>query len=513
MLFTSHQFLFVFLPLALLATYFASKYLSTTAAIYVMIAASILFYYFNGLAQLPVLLFSVFVNHCLIVLWLQIKNPKLKPWIIALAITLNLCALAYYKYYIFALQQYEVLTSVIPWNVESKYWAGYISFYYALYPWGKAGEMIILPLGLSFFTFQQIAYLADLQAGRVKEHNLLNYAFCVTFFPHLVAGPIVNYRELIPQLQNKKIFGFSALDLSAGAAIFIIGMAKKALIADTLAGYVGPGFEAAGRGEITTFAQAWLSALAYTFQLYFDFSGYSDMAVGLARMFGVQLPMNFYSPYKSTSVIDFWRRWHITLSRFLRQYLYIPLGGNRGGSFRRYFNLFLTMLIGGLWHGAAWTFVFWGGLHGFYLIINHLWRKMTLKYPSLARFMPTWLAWFITFLAVVIAWVFFRASHFPAAVYLLRAMFRPDLANLGFAALKWQHGLVVVAALIAFFGPASHEIMARYRTGILPDWMANRKFAWLTWRHTLPWLAATAALGGVTVFYETEFPQFLYWNF
>ena len=371
-----------------------------------------------------------------------------------------------------------------------------------------------MPLGLSFFTFQQIAYLADLHAGRVAEHRFREYAFCVTFFPHLIAGPIVNYRELIPQLSHSKIFLLRKQDFATGLSIFVIGLAKKILIADNLAGFVGPGFSAAGSGQSVPFATAWLSVLAYTFQIYFDFSGYSDMAIGLAHIFGFKLPINFYSPYKATSIIDFWRRWHITLSRFLRQYVYIPLGGNRRGPITRYRNLLLTMLIGGFWHGAAWTFVIWGAIHGLLLTVNHLWRSLCAARPALNAWMPGRFAWALTFLAVVLAWVFFRASTPVEAWRLLRAMVSFDPANAGFAHLQRKHALVIVAALLAFFLPASHEIFNRYRLGILPDWTRDRTWpTLLAWRLEYGWLLAMAALGGVACFYAAEFPQFLYWNF
>ena len=261
------------------------------------------------------------------------------------------------------------------------------------------------------------------------------------------------------------------------------------------------------------FATAWLSVLAYTFQIYFDFSGYSDMAIGLAQMFGFKLPINFYSPYKAKSIIDFWRRWHITLSRFLRDYLYIPLGGNRRGPRRRYENLLLTMLIGGLWHGAAWTFVIWGAIHGLLLAVNHLWRERVAARPALGKWMPSWLAWALTFFAVVLAWVFFRAGNMIEARRMLRAMFWIDPANTGFAQLKSQHGLVIVAALIAFFLPATHEFFNRYRVGILPGWTKDRTPATFSWRFEYDWLLVIALLGGVAAFYAAEFPQFLYWNF
>jgi D-alanyl-lipoteichoic acid acyltransferase DltB (MBOAT superfamily) len=513
MLFTSHQFLFLFLPLTILCLYLARRYVRKSMAVYVMIAASLIFYYFNGLAQLPVLVLSILVNHGLISIWMRVKSPTMKATVIGLAISANLCVLGFYKYSTFLVQQYEIVTSVIPYQMAMKYWWPYIDFYLKVYPWGHSGVFLTLPLGISFFTFQQIAYLADLHAGRVTTHRFRDYAFCVTFFPHLIAGPIVNYRELIPQLARLKIFLFRNHDFAIGLSIFVVGLAKKTLIADNLAGFVAPGFSAAGTGEAVPFAVAWLSVLSYTFQIYFDFSGYSDMAIGLAHIFGFKLPVNFYSPYQATSIIDFWRRWHITLSRFLRQYVYIPLGGNRHGPVRRYRNLLLTMLIGGLWHGAAWTFVIWGAIHGLLLAVNHLWRSLVATRPRLGLLMPTWLAWSLTFLAVVLAWVFFRAGTPLEAWRLLGAMTNFNPENTGLGKLEQKHGLVAVAAAIAFFMPATHVFFNRYRVAILPDWTRYRRWPLIAWRFEYLWLFAFALLAGFACFYAAEFPQFLYWNF
>jgi D-alanyl-lipoteichoic acid acyltransferase DltB (MBOAT superfamily) len=255
------------------------------------------------------------------------------------------------------------------------------------------------------------------------QPSFLRYAVLVSFFPHVIAGPIVHHDELLPQFDRAEVFRFRPALFADGAAMFLLGLAKKVVLADPLGLYAAEGFAAAAQHAPLTFFAAWGAALAYTLQLYFDFSGYSDMAFGLARMFGLRFPINFSSPYKSASIIEFWRRWHITLSTFLRDYLYIPLGGNRRGRLRRYVNLMLTMLLGGLWHGAGWTFVFWGGLHGAYIVANHGWIALRRTFLSerrsrLGRFAGRAL----TLLAVIVAWVFFRADSFAAATTMLDGM-------------------------------------------------------------------------------------------
>ncbi|NES81878.1 MAG: MBOAT family protein, partial [Moorea sp. SIO2B7] len=286
-------------------------------------------------------------------------------------------------------------------------------------------NQIILPLAISFFTFQQIAYLVDAYRGETKEYNFLSYCLFVSFFPQLIAGPIVHHKEVMSQFADKSIYRFDPEDMAVGVTIFSMGLFKKVLIADSIAAYATPVFDAAAGGVSIMFLDAWVGALAYTLQLYFDFSGYSDMAIGVARMFGIKLPINFNSPYKAVNISDFWRRWHITLSNFLRDYLYIPLGGNRKGEFRRNFNLVITMLLGGLWHGAGWNFVFWGGLHGVYLIINHQWRSFRKSIGHDLKKSHWWSRGFgciVTFLAVVVAWVFFRAENMKAAFAVLKGM-------------------------------------------------------------------------------------------
>jgi alginate O-acetyltransferase complex protein AlgI len=497
-LFTSHLFIFVFMPAVFLLVSQAEKLFGRSFALLAMIGASLIFYYSNSHSQLSILLASIAFNCALNWLWFECGSMRQRHAITAFMIAGNLACLAYYKYGAFIVDQFGHASDDVKFVT------------------------IALPLGISFFTFQQIAYAADVSAGRVKQHRLLDYVFCVSFFPHLIAGPIVNYRELIPQLWLKRVFSFRPLDLTVGASVFVVGLAKKTLLADSFAGFVSPAFTAADAGQAVSMWTAWLGVLAYTFQIYFDFSGYSDMAIGLARMFGIQLPANFASPYKSTSIIEFWRRWHITLSRFLRQYLYIPLGGNRHGVVARYRNLMITMLLGGLWHGAAWNFVLWGGIHGGLLIVNHLWREvMGDWHPSRRTTQALWTlsCGALTFLGVMAAWVFFRAQSISGAANLLANMVRPsaggasvDLTNLATHDARFLM-LAAAAFVIVFFMPNTQELFCRYHVSIRPEWTPRIARPFITWRASYPWLLAVAVLGGIACFYEPEFPQFLYWGF
>ena len=272
---------------------------------------------------------------------------------------------------------------------------------------------LALPLAISFFTFQQVAYLVDSYRKETAEYDFLNYALFVTFFPQLIAGPIVHHKEMMPQFASRWNLVKNYKNIAVGLFIFAIGLFKKVVIADTFAKWATAGFDHA---EVLNLLEAWATSLSYTFQLYFDFSGYTDMAIGAALLFNIRLPINFNSPYKALDIQDFWRRWHITLSRFLRDYIYIPLGGNRKGSFRTYSNLLATFVLGGIWHGAGWTFVFWGFLHGMALVIHRFWKQLGFTMPKV-------LAWFITFNFINIAWVFFRANTFDDALKVLTGMF------------------------------------------------------------------------------------------
>lgn len=289
---------------------------------------------------------------------------------------------------------------------------------------------IFLPLAISFFTFQQIAYLVDAYQGKITldradlsktYHEPLGYCTFIIFFPHFIAGPIVHHRVLIPQLFQKSFVQMDLTNIIVGLGIFSVGLAKKTVIAD---GWMMHSanllFDATNRGIHLNFIEAWVGVLAYTFQLYFDFSGYSDMAIGLARLFNITFPINFNSPYKAASIIEFWRRWHMTLSAFLKDYLYVPLGGSHSTTYRRYMNLMIVMLLGGLWHGPSWTFMAWGGLHGLYLIINHAWRCLVKE--DHWGFLWKFTSRNLTFIAVVFGWVLFRAESFGAASIMFQGL-------------------------------------------------------------------------------------------
>ena len=340
MLFNSSEFIFVFLPFAVLL-HFALARWSVTAAVSATTLTSLLFYaWWNPpFVLLPVL--SIAANF-LIAQAMRGSDEGNARRLLIIGIVANLAVLGWFKYGDFLLSIVE----------------------------GRRPNAPEVPLALSFTTFVQIAFLVDVWRRR-DSVNFPAYAMFVAFFPHLIAGPIVRWDELGPQLRDRARYRPDWNNIALGLTIFCLGLAKKVLIADSLSPHVGPVFDAAARGEALTAAAAWGAAYAYTAQLYFDFSGYSDMAVGLGLLFNLRLPINFAAPLRATSIIDLWRRWHISLSRFLRDFVYVPLGGAAGGPARRTTNLFLTMVIGGLWHGANWTFVLWGAFHGVLLAVNH----------------------------------------------------------------------------------------------------------------------------------------------
>jgi len=338
---------------------------------------------------LPFIVASVVFNYFVGKKLNEINSQPSRKRLLIFGVTANLALLGYFKYANFFLENINLLTGLD------------ISTFH-----------VILPLAISFFTFQQIAYLADSYKQNTKDYDLFNYSLFVTFFPHLIAGPLVNHKDILPQFKSHENYKFNHFNFSKGLYIFFMGLGKKVIIADTFAVLANAGY--ANTAQLT-FADSWITSLAYAFQLYFDFSGYSDMAIGIGLLFNITLAVNFNSPYKSINIQDFWRRWHITLSSFLRDYVYIPLGGSRAGEFLTLRNLMITFVLGGIWHGAGWTFVFWGFMHGFGLIIHRLWSKTSINIPN-------WLGWFITFNYVNIAWVFFRASSWSDAINLLKGM-------------------------------------------------------------------------------------------
>jgi len=389
----------LFLPTVLLGFHLIGKRGHHRIAISWLVAASLFFYGWWNPAYLGLILASILFNYAVGVS-LGGKSSKIT---LVFGILINLGLISYYKYANFFIDNLNLLADA-----------------------SMHLETIILPLAISFFTFQQITYIVDAYRGETKEYNFLHYCLFVTFFPQLIAGPIVHHKEMLPQFANNSLYKLRASHLAVGITIFMLGLFKKVVFADSVAVYATPVFEAAENGVLLTLFESWAGALAYSLQLYFDFSGYSDMAIGIARMFGVVLPINFYSPYKAKNIIDFWRRWHITLSGFLRDYLYIPLGGSRKGKVRRSTNLMITMLLGGLWHGAGWTFIIWGGMHGFYLAINHAWiaiSKTIFGSNNTQGIISLFCSRLLTFVAVVIAWVMFRAQTIDGALNMYSSMF------------------------------------------------------------------------------------------
>ena len=388
--------------------------------------------------------------------------------------------------------------------------------------WAVTG--IALPLAISFFTFQQIAFLVDTYRGLVVETNFRRYFLFIAFFPQLIAGPIVRHDQVASQLGKNLMLGITARNLAIGLTIIAFGLGKKVILADGMAGYVDPYYEAVAEGYDPQFVESWLIAFAYSFQIYFDFSGYSDIAVGLAALFGVRLPVNFMNPYRSVNLIDFWRNWHITLSSFLRDYVYIPLGGNRVSIPHWYLNIFLVMLIGGLWHGAAWTFVAWGGLHGAGLMFNHFLRR---SLPGLT--VPRFVGWGITFVFATVLWVFFRADSFDTAGQVLTAMagaggalssLNPVVILGEMDQLKFFGKIVAlmvgVAGFFAVIFPDTYQIMGRnYGLNTIES-----SFRFIKWRvNWTPSLKYSIAVSVVLVLSLTQLllradaNQFIYFEF
>ncbi|WP_421996198.1 MBOAT family O-acyltransferase [Reyranella sp.] len=490
MLFTAFEFVFLFLP-ATFVGFLLLRRLAYLAGVAWLIAASLFFYAFWNAAYLWLLVPSIVVNYGL-GRWLDRLAPGPgRKAVLAAGIAANLGVLAWFKYAGFLVANLDPVLGL-----------------------DLAVGAIVLPLGISFITFQKIAYLVDSYRGHASDRSFLRFALFVSFFPQLIAGPIVHHAEIMPQLRPGRLGGPTAGQVAAGLTLFAVGMFKKVVLADGVAPLANLAFGDAAQGLAPGPAAAWAGTLAYTLQLYFDFSGYSDMACGLALLFGVRLPPNFYSPYKAASIVDFWRRWHITLSRFLRDYLYIPLGGNRRGPARRHVNLLLTMVLGGLWHGAGWTFILWGLYHGLLLLAAHAWRE-GLRAPRLPR--PAGVA--ITFLAVMLGWVLFRSETFAAA----RLMF-DSLAGLGGAAEAHAPSLpdwLRLAALLAAVWLLPNTVQLLRRGFLLSDantrrhLAEDRRPAWkrLAWRPSLAWAAAAALCFALALMPTRPRIEFLYFQF
>jgi alginate O-acetyltransferase complex protein AlgI len=473
MLFNSYVFIFAFWPITVVVYFLLNRFRFIFAAKCWLALSSLFFYSWWNISYLPLMLGSITFNY-LVGRLLQAAGPaaseqledqtlrriRLRKTLLILGITGNLLLLAYYKYADFFLTNVSELTG---------------------HEFPLLG--LILPLGISFFTFTQIAYLVDAYRSKAREYNVVSYVLFVTFYPHLIAGPILHHSEMMPQFDRIRSKIWNWRNASKGIYIFCIGLFKKVVIADTFAEYANDGFAGA-----VHFVDSWVASLSYTFQLYYDFSGYTDMAIGAALLFNIKLPQNFNSPYKAHSIQDFWRRWHMTLSRFLRDYIYIPLGGNRHGEFKMLRNLVITFLLGGLWHGAGWTFLFWGFLHGFGQVIHRFWGKLGIK-------MPHWLAWFITFMFINVTWVFFRAKDWAESIRILKGMTGLSGITLsGITTLAPILLLIVIFLPIVVFAPNSSEKMENLRP-------------------TLRTALFIAILFIVSLLYFNRISEFLYFNF
>lgn len=491
MLFNSPIFIFAFLPLTWML-FVALTGRNFQVAIAWLCLASFVFYGYSSLTFLAIMLSSVTANFVLASILIRARSEAARRSLLTIGIVGNLLVIGYFKYVNFFL---ENVGPLLGWNFVVN---------------------VVLPLGISFYTFQKIALLVDIYRGQVRELDPFAYVFFISFFPQLIAGPIVHYNEIVPQL--KPVQRDRVDDLVTGGSIFVIGLFKKVVIADSIAVPSSRFFNGVASGAEADLINAWLAALCYGLQIYYDFSAYSDMAVGLGRMFGINLPINFASPYKAASIVDFWRRWHITLSRLLRDYLYIPLGGGRHGSLRRSINLLLTMLIGGAWHGAAWAYLVWGGLHGLFLLINHAWSGTRLA-GSLGRY---WLwraaAVAITLVCVIFAWVPFRTGDLGIAITIWKAMLGLGAIDSASTAEVGPRGaafaLLLLAATLAL--PNSYEIMNRAKIGTPTKGYPSTEIepaSRLFWTPTQRWAVVLGAMFGLALIKMNDASEFIYFQF
>lgn len=415
MLFISNTFIFIFLPVAFLLYFYPYRSKRLPIHKVSLLAMCMVFYGYYYVYYLPILITSIIINFFI---GNYLSKGNASKAVLTVGIILNILVIFYFKYLGFFSQN---ISAII--NIEN------------------FATNLLLPLGISFFTFQQVAFLIDCYQGKIQRNDFLTYSIFVSFFPQLIAGPIVLHQELSPQLLKQNHAHINKEHIIKGLSLFAIGLFKKVAIADKLAILVKSGY--ASSSSLTLF-ESWATSLSYTLQLYFDFSGYTDMALGAALLFNIKLPVNFNSPYKSGNIQEFWRRWHITLGRFFRDYLYIPLGGNKKGLSRTTFNIMITFALCGLWHGAGWTFVLWGCLHGIALAILVIWQKINYR-------MSLFLGWFITINFINLSWVFFRANSIKEAVDIIKGMFGANgitfPAQLHTWLIQLQHHLPVLQSL------------------------------------------------------------------
>lgn len=498
MLFNSFPFIFLFFPITLIFYFLFGKNKTALFQLIWIVLASLFFYSVWKKSFLYILLISVCVNF-IIGQFIILKKNKL---MLAFGLIFNVAVLFYFKYRGFFIDNFSSLMGI---TISIKH--------------------IVLPLGISFITFQKITYLVDVYYGKIKDKSFLNFLVFISFFPQLIAGPIVHYNQLMSQFSATKTKRFSYYQFNLGMTLFIMGLAKKVILADTASLYSDPMYAAISTGQSLTFEETWIGVLAYAFQIYFDFSGYSDMAIGLARIFGIRLPLNFNSPYKATSIIDFWRRWHMTLSHFLRNYIYIPLGGNRKGIIRKHANLMVTMLIGGFWHGANWTFIIWGGLHGFYLIINHMWIACCNKlgWSNLSKsFIYKLASVIVTFFFFNLALVIFRSANLSAANIAFHSLF--GLNGFGITTTSYLHHMPLIKLIkwlcniqsstiitteatilylitmltIIWLPPNSQELLRSVRK-------SGELLKWLAWKPSFAHFAFTTGLFFVSLGFMCDF--------
>ncbi|MDY7226220.1 MBOAT family O-acyltransferase [Hyalangium rubrum] len=510
MLFNSHVFLFAFLPLALLVYFGLGHRGHTRGALFSLMAASLVFYGWWSAGYVLLLVASLSFDYLLgarIARLAAVDKPRARRLLIV-GLTIDLGLLAYFKYSGFLVENVQALLGT-HWHYTPP----------------------VLPLAISFYTFQQVAYLVDCYRTAEREPSPLRYGLFVTFFPHEIAGPLVNHREMLPQFAEPDVARARTERITVGLICFFRGLFKKVAVADVVAQFANPVFAAAGRGEAIGLVDGWVGAVAYSLQLYFDFSGYSDMAIGLAWMFNIRLPLNFDTPYRSASIVEFWRRWHISLSRFLRDYLYVALGGNRKGRVRRYVNLMLTMVLGGLWHGAGWNFLLWGALHGSYLVLTHAWTaaRERLDLAPLGQ-EGRWtrpLSIAATYVAVVVAWVFFRAETLDGALGVLkgmaglsshassglafRAVWNDDLSSFFRAATKTA---ILFAALpVVFLSTGLHRWMGPYNPALIGESAQPLPAIRWGWQPSPGQVLACAAMAAVAILRLSEVSEFIYYNF
>ncbi len=505
MIFSSFQFIFLFLPISLSIFFLIGKFGCHRIALGWLVFASLFFYGSWNPYYLALIIISIVINYIL-GSSIQALKPRQRRSSLLLTIAgiiFNLSLLGYYKYANFFVD-----------NINALFGTDIIL------------DTIILPLGISFFTFQQIAYISDRWKEQINDNSFLRYCLFVTFFPQLIAGPIVHHDEMMPQFTQKDILKPCKKAIAIGLTLFTVGLFKKVMIADTIASYSNTVFDTAFTtdGAELGFFTAWLGAIAYTFQLYFDFSGYADMSIGIAYMIKIRLPLNFFSPYQSVDIIDFWRRWHMTLSRFLKDYIYIPLGGNRNGTIRRYVNLITTMVLGGLWHGAGWTFILWGGLHGGYLVVNHAWRgieqRLGWRTDSVISMGRSLLSVSVTFTSITVAWVLFRAENLSAAAAMFQGMiglhgFQTVTANNIVNLNGLTNTMLCLAVVLTFFCPNAYELMERdqpaletYRTSLF-----TKTKPWVHWMPTPAWSIILGVMFGSCVLSLFKVNEFLYFQF